>query len=333
LTEEVPLEGLREEKYGRVLCYPRYNPEELERRLKELRSLGVRAVEFIGEKKVLDVPVLGKGCVGIVVLAHRAADKVRVALKVRRVDADRVGMQREAEMLRRANAVDVGPKLLDVTENFLVMEFIHGKIFPLWIKELKGRRNKALIRRVLRDLLEQGWRMDGAGLDHGELSRAPKHILINEESRPHILDFETASTTRRCSNVTSLCQYLLLGSQTAEIVEKRLGGKISREGLRKALRDYKQAPTRENLDQILNLCELTDPHTQRMKGVSSGSSGYPTKLSIGPPNQQRPDFSRQTGDAKRDRCGEGLASTAKHTWRSGITSEPCSTCGPKTSST
>jgi len=259
LTEEVPLKGLREEKYGRVLCYPRYSSEELERRLQELRSLGVKAVEFVGEKKVLDVPVLGKGCVGIVILAHRAADKVEVAvaLKVRRMNADRAGMQREAEMLRRANSVDVGPKLLDVTENFLVMEFIRGKNFPQWIKELKGRGTKALMCGVLRDLLEQGWRLDEAGLDHGELSRAPKHVLVNSENKPYILDFETASTTRRCSNVTSLCQFLLLGSQTAKIVEKRLGRKIPRERLIKALRDYKQARTEENFDKILNLCELT----------------------------------------------------------------------------
>jgi len=261
LTEEVPLEGLREEKYGRVLCYPRCDSGELERRLKELRSLGVKAVEFVGEKKVLDVPVLGKGCVGIVIAAHRAADKVKVALKVRRVDADRAGMQREAEMLRRANAVGVGPRLLAVTENFLVMEFIHGKAFPLWIEELKGRKTKVLIRAVLQDLLEQGWRMDKAGLDHGELSRAPKHILINEEDKPHILDFETASINRRCSNVTSLCQYLLLGSPTAKVVEKRLGRKIPRERLIKALREYKQAQTRESFDKILNLCKLTNYHT------------------------------------------------------------------------
>jgi len=259
LTEEVPLEGLREEKYSRVLCYPRYNPEELERRLQELRGLDIRAVEFVGEKKVFDVTVLGKGCVGIVILAHRAADKAKmaVALKVRRMDADRAGMQREAEMLRRANAVDVGPKLLDVTENFLVMEFIPGKTFAQWIQELEERGTKALIRGVLRDLLEQGWRLDGAGLDHGQLSRAPKHILINGENKPSILDFEAASTIRRCSNVTSLCQFLLLGSPTAKIVERRLRGKIPRERLIKALRDYKQAPTKENFDQILNLCKLT----------------------------------------------------------------------------
>jgi len=161
--------------------------------------------------------------------------------------------------LRKANAVDVGPRLLDVTENFLVMEFVHGIIFPLWIEELKGRGAKVLIRGVLRGLLEQGWRLDEAGLDHGELSRAPKHILINGENRPHILDFETASTIRRCSNVTSLCQFLLLGSQTAKVVEKRLGGKIPRERLIKALRDYKQARNRENFGEILNLCKLTNP--------------------------------------------------------------------------
>lgn len=253
-NETTSLERLREERYGRVLCYPRYDLKELKRRLRELRRLGVKAIEFAGGKRAFDTPVLGKGCVGIVVSAQ-TEDKGKAALKIRRVDADRAGMQREAEMLRRANTIGVGPRLLGVTENFLLMEFIEGTLLPQWVETLRGKGTRSRIRRVLRGVLEQCWRLDEAGLDHGELSRAPKHLIIDANDDPHIVDFETASTTRRVSNVTSICQYLFLGSQVAKAIKRKLG-EISREELINTLRNYKQERTRENLEEVLSVCGL-----------------------------------------------------------------------------
>ena len=246
----MPLDRLRAEKYGGVLCYPRFDSGELDKRLEELKGLGVTALEFTGGKTVFDVSVLGKGCVGIVVKAY--SDKRRVALKIRRVDADRSGMQREAEMLERANAVNVGPKLLNVTENFLLMEFIEGKLFPEWLEE-EMRRN--VIRRLLRDVLEQCWRLDEAGLDHGELSRAPKHIIVDAEDNPRILDFETASTNRKVSNVTSMCHFLFIGSHTAQMLKMKIG-EVDRMKLIEALRGYKKEHNREGFAKILKTCEL-----------------------------------------------------------------------------
>jgi len=252
-SEFVPLERLQEERYSQILCYPKHDLKEMKRRLKELKKLGVKAIEFTGEKTAFDVPVLGKGCVGIVVAAYTGMGKV--ALKVRRVDADRAGMQCEAEMLRRANALQVGPTLLDVTENFLLMEFVEGKLLPQWVEGLKGRGAKSRICRVLRSVLEQCWRLDEAGLDHGELSRAPKHIIIDGNDCPHLVDFETASVNRRVSNVTSVCQYFFIGSQTAKMIQRKLGG-VDREGLINALRNYKQDRTRESFEKILGVCGL-----------------------------------------------------------------------------
>jgi putative serine/threonine protein kinase len=241
------LNQLPEEQYGRVICYPRYDQRELRCRVKELKKLGVKAVEFAGGKTAFDVPVLGKGCVGIVIVA--LTDRGRVALKVRRVDADRAGMQHEAEMLRRANAVGVGPRLLGTTKNFLLMEFVEGTLLPQWVEMLEGRGTRSRIRRVLRDVLEQCWRLDESGLDHGELSRAPKHIIVNSNDEPCLVDFETASLHRRVSNVTSICQYLFIGSQAAKTIKKKLG-EINREDLIKALKVYKQQRTRENFEKI-----------------------------------------------------------------------------------
>ena len=253
MTEAIPLQRLMEETYGCVICYPKYDLKETKRRIKELKRLGVKAVEFAGEKRAFDLQVLGKGCVGVVIAAQTG--KGKVALKIRRVDADRAGMQREAEMLKKANNVDVGPRLLNVTENFVCMEFVEGRLLPQWIEALKGRGTKDRIRGVLLAVLEQCWRLDEAGLDHGELSRAPKHIIVGANDNPRILDFETASIARRVSNVTSMCQFLFIGSRTAKIIKRKFG-EINREELVKALKAYKENRTKEKFNKILSICKL-----------------------------------------------------------------------------
>ncbi len=251
----VALERLEDERYGRVICYPRYDLEEFRRRLEEMKRLGIRTVSFTGEKMVSDLPVLGKGCVGIVVLAYTGTGKV--ALKIRRTDADRSSMGHEAEMLRVANSVDVGPRLLEFTGNLLMMEFIDGMLLPKWIESLREKDAQSRIRIALRALLEQAWRLDEAGLDHGELSRAPKHIILNSGDKPYLLDFETASTARRVSNVTSICQYLFISGKTAELIGERYG-KVDGESLLSALRRYKKERTKENFENILEACMIQD---------------------------------------------------------------------------
>jgi putative serine/threonine protein kinase len=253
LNELIPLKKLHEDRYRQVLCYPKYDSKEMRKRLKELKKLGVKAVEFTGDKMVFDVPVLGKGCVGIVVAVYTNFGKG--ALKIRRVDADRPGMQHEAEMLRRANAIHVGPSLLNVTDNFLLMEFVKGTLLPQWVEALRGRGTMSRIRRVLRAVLEQCFRLDEAGLDHGELSRAPKHIIVDADDRPHLVDFETASINRRVSNVTSICQYLFIGSQTAKTIKRKLG-RVNEKELINALRNYKHERAQENFKKILETCGL-----------------------------------------------------------------------------
>ena len=63
-----------------------------------------------------NIPVLGKGYVGVVVVANMKGQKV--ALKMRRIDADRLNFTHEAEMLQKANAIGVGPKFIAVSNNF-----------------------------------------------------------------------------------------------------------------------------------------------------------------------------------------------------------------------
>ncbi len=246
----VDLKELGEEPYLSVICYPRPSEVELKGRLEELRGLGVTALEFGGEKQVFDVQVLGKGCVGVVTMAYRDGEKV--ALKIRRVDADRTDLQHEAEMLKRANSVNVGPSFLCVSQNFLLMRFVDGVLFPEWLKKPKG---KARIRRVLRQVLEQCWRLDREGLDHGELSHAPKHVIVNRKDEPFIVDFETASIKRKPSNVTSICQFLFVGGAAAGEVSEKLD-RIGKNEIIEALRCYKTSGTRQDFEKVLAVCNV-----------------------------------------------------------------------------
>jgi putative serine/threonine protein kinase len=216
----------------------------------ELEELGIDSLIFKGEKQVLGVPVLGKGCVGIVALAR--LDHERAALKIRRTDADRSRMEREARLLKKANSVGVGPELLAVTKNFLLMQFIEGDLLPEWLRK---HPDNARIRKVLRDVMEQCCRLDKVSLDHGELSHAPKHIIISKRDKPSIVDFESSSLNRNPSNVTSICQFLFIGSETARRIAERLDEK-DKATIVMALRCYKTKRTVENFERILMDCGL-----------------------------------------------------------------------------
>jgi putative serine/threonine protein kinase len=213
----------------------------------------VQAVEFTGEKQIFDVRVLGKGKVGIVLTAFTKTG--RVALKIRRIDADRKEMTHEAEMLKKANKAQAGPRLISVRRDFLLMEFLEGATLPEYVRSFKGRGAINRIRAVLLNVLQQCRRLDETGLDHGELSRAPKHIIIDSQDRAHIVDFEAASTERRPSNVTSICQYLFIGSQLARTLSRRLG-QINKKALILALQRYKFARTEQNFASILKVCNF-----------------------------------------------------------------------------
>jgi len=247
----VPLDQLIQEPYASVLCFPNPSEPELQSRLAELGGLGVSAIEFSGSASLfgLRVPVLGKGFVGVVVVTH--LNGVRVALKIRRTDADRGDLLHEARMLSVANSAGVGPKLVAASKNFLLMQLIDGGLITDW---LETNKHEAIVKQVLGEVLEQCFRLDRAGLDHGELSKAPKHLLVDKAQKPFIVDFETASVERRVANVTAVCQYLFAGNSSASKLLAEIFGEKERLDLINVLKTYKNNRTRENFEGLLEVC-------------------------------------------------------------------------------
>ena len=184
----------RDEELAYILCYPRYDPQEFMKRINYLDAKGIRLLKA-GKTLINNHNVLGKGHAGIVIKGM-LDDKI-VAVKVRRMDSKRRDLNHEADMLRLANGVGVGPELFSANKDMIVMEYIDG----VSIGKLDYNKD------VISDILEQCFKLDLINLDHGELSRMNKHIIVG--SKVKIIDFDSASINRRASNVTSATQYLL----------------------------------------------------------------------------------------------------------------------------
>ena len=242
---EIPLRGLLQSRYSRILTYPSTDPEAAKARIRELSEIGISALRFRGVTQIGGIPVLGKGCVGIVTQA-RFEGKL-VALKIRRLDADRPSMSAEARLLRLANSVNVGPRLISATRNFLTMELFQGIPLFRWAEHSKG--GGRVVRELVARLLTCCFMLDSIGLDHGELSHAPRNVLVNRFGQPCIVDFESASTARRVANVTSLLQYFLFGRVSKTLHASQIFP--DRRNIVKALGDYKHEGSVESFQSVL----------------------------------------------------------------------------------
>ncbi len=244
----VEVNELVEEPYSYVLGYPKCPRDELGNRVRELKSMDVKGFMFEGSSMIGNLNILGKGCVSVVVKA--ILDNKTIALKIRRLDADRESMEREANFLSIANSVDVGPKLVAKSKNFLAMELADGEKMVDWIQhDLEDRQ----VSSVARQVLEQCFRLDSTGLDHGELSNLNKHVIVGENVT--IIDFESASIQRRVANVTAATQCLFIGSAIARKVRSVL--KIdSTDEIIHSLKKYKNDVSKENFESLVRVLKL-----------------------------------------------------------------------------
>lgn len=249
----VSLEQATVEPYSIILSYPHPDDIDLASRIRQLRELGVLELEFNGRLKQGHLSMLGKGVAGMVVVGRTSTE--RIALKIRRADSRRDSMRHEAFMLQAANDLHVGPKYYGSTTDVLAMELLEGHSLPQWLLALRGRGRRANLRAVVRDLLEQCFKLDNAGLDHGELSRAHKNVIVTGKGRACILDFESASKHRRPNNLTALTQYFYLGGIFSRKV-KRILGPTDTEKLKLILRSYKSKRTPETFHRVMRFLKL-----------------------------------------------------------------------------
>ncbi len=243
----ISIKKFSEEPYSKILGYPKATKNQIKTRILELEKLKIKSISLTGPTTIGKLAILGKGYVGVVVLAKKGTKDI--AVKIRRLDSQRKEMRNEAKLLKTVNSVNVGPKLYDVSKNFLVMEFLEGEKIADWIKNLSGKGSVKKLKFTIRSVLEDCYRLDKIGFDHGELSSISKHVIVGK-SKSTLIDFESSSTKRRVSNVTSATQAIFIGSGIAKKVQ-RIYKVPSKDAIIENLRKYKQEQSRESFDELL----------------------------------------------------------------------------------
>ncbi|MDH3361236.1 MAG: serine/threonine protein kinase [Nitrosopumilus sp.] len=241
-----------DEPYSKILGYPKATSRQIKSRIVELEKLKIKSIALVGSTTLGKTAVLGKGYVGVVVLAKKGTKEV--ALKIRRTDSQRKEMRSEAVLLKLVNSVNVGPKMIDVSKNFLVMEYLEGIKINEWIDSLKGTGSAKKLKSTIRKILEDCYRLDQIGFDHGELSNISKHVIVGK-IKSTIIDFESSSINRRPSNVTSITQAFFIGSGFAKKAQK-IYKNPSKEQLISILRQYKEEKSRESFEKLLKILRV-----------------------------------------------------------------------------
>jgi putative serine/threonine protein kinase len=254
-SEQAPVELLTRTPYIQVLTYPGVSLRSAKARVRQLRGLGVSSLIFEGHAKIGRLGILGIGTVGVVVRAK--AGEELLALKVRRTDANRPDMKEEAKVLTLANRLGIGPPIRSHSRDFILMKLIEYQELNDWLKGLKGPGSREETRKMVHALLNQCRKLDIMGIDHGQLSNLRKHAVV-AEGKPWIIDFESASTSRRPRNVTTATQYLLVGGRLAPRMRRMLG--VRETGpLLALLAAYKAEMTDYRYSKLLEHLKLAPP--------------------------------------------------------------------------
>jgi len=248
----ISIKKFSEEPYSLILGYPKATNRQIKSRINELEKLKIKSILLTGPTTLGKLAILGKGYVGVVVLAKKG--NKQVALKIRRTDSQRKDMKNESILLKLVNSVDVGPKMFAVSKNFLVMEYIEGEKISDWVNLLKGVGSTKKLKSTIKKILQDCYKLDRLGFDHGELSNVSKHVIVGK-TKSTLIDFESSSTKRRPSNVTSITQAFFIGSGIARKTQK-IYKNPPKEKIIGALKQYKQKKTQESFEQLLKILKL-----------------------------------------------------------------------------
>jgi predicted Ser/Thr protein kinase len=212
-----------------------------------MQDLGITDIIFEGNTQIGRTSILGKGSVSIV-LKVRIGNKI-YALKIRRMDANRRTMLREATVHQMVNTIGIGPTLLRFSEDLIIMEFIDGLSVIDWIRQQCLSKNRVL--NIVTSILEQCFILDMANINHGELSNLNYHIIVSYSDRVSIIDFESTSLYKKKSNnVTSASQSLLISGIVSHYINNILN-LLSRDNIIEKLRAYKRDQNAANFDSLI----------------------------------------------------------------------------------
>ncbi|MBW2988844.1 hypothetical protein KY358_00845 [Candidatus Woesearchaeota archaeon] len=203
-------------------------------------------------KQVKNIKYFTKGHRGILYIGDYKDRKV--VIKTKREDSEaRERIRNEIDHLIILNRKGIGPKLYfhDKGCTYFAYEYIDGPFFPIFLEHCT-KKNKNLIKRIIRNIAVQCFRMDKLKISKEEMHHPYKHIIIEKKAKkPVLVDFERCHKSEEPKNVTQFCSYLISDFILKLLKEK--GTRISKAKMIKAAKKYRKSISKKNLENILSL--------------------------------------------------------------------------------
>ena len=155
--------------------------------------------------------------------AKNENNKLCVLKEVREKSPRKNLAEREGFYLKKANTLNVGPKLFlnDKKNNCILMEYIEGPRLFDWIMSTKVIRKNDLYY-FIKELYKQLQKLDELHISHNQL-QVGKNILVSTrkgKTFPVIIDFEKATTKEKTKNIGQIESFLFYNPNGA--VAKRV---------------------------------------------------------------------------------------------------------------
>ncbi len=168
--------------------------------------------------------------------------KRTVAIKINQPHSPSRRLDLECHVLQEINKVSIGPTLYAGSSEYIIMEFIVGVPFPLWLPQA----NPSAVRKVIHNLLRQCYQLDRQMYTKEEMHHPFKHILITTKNKPILIDFERCTKTNSPKNLTQFTEYLCRIAPT--LLDK--GITLSIPNIRAQAKEYKDTPSLVNYKKL-----------------------------------------------------------------------------------
>ncbi len=185
-----------------------------------------------GNRGVIYTGILGKKKVAIKAVAERSPVKDSI--------------KNEMKWLKLLNRHKIGVKLVSISDNHFVYEFVDGN----FILDFIDKSAKKGIITVLKAVLRQCRKLDELGVNKLEMGHPQRHIII-KSSKPVLLDFERCKNTENPKNVTQFCQFLMSGQVQEMLSQKKI--LIDKSELLNAAKDYKTNFRKIDFEKLIKL--------------------------------------------------------------------------------
>ncbi len=237
----------------KVVCYPKHSIDCCRERLSTLRKMGAIGIVNYGFKNISGLNVLDVGYSSVIVLVVLSNNSLAVA-KILRMDSRRRSLREECSILEITSSNGISPRLIDCSNDIIMLEYVDGIVLGRLLGEYTHLYR---VKDILRAAIYKAFLLDSLGIDHGELSRPYKHVLVSPRG-VFIIDYESASTRRKPSNVTSIVSGLVLRKNKLTLSLRSMLGLSDKEEyeLKGLLREYKKKPNYNILVKILSCIKL-----------------------------------------------------------------------------